>query len=528
VARLAPFASRFARRAMVCAVDHHAAQAGLWLLRQGGTAADAAVGASAVLAVTTQHMCGMGGDLFALVHDPAAGGTVAALNASGRSGSGADPDRLRDRGLSEMPFRSDISVVPVPGCVDGWMALHARFGRLPLPRVLESAIAYADDGFPTTQLLAASSSTVAGIPGASDYAAATRPGAVMKRPGVARTLRAIAEGGRAAFYEGEFGEGLLELGPDEYARQDLAEPNADWVEPLQLDAWGARLWTVPPNSQGYLTLAGAWIADGLELPDSAEDPLWAHLLIEAARHAAYDRVDVLHEHADGAALLDVNRLRPRRDAVDPRRAADLGGPEASRARGTIALCVIDQEGMGVSLIQSNATGFGSGLVEPRTGVFLQNRGIDFSLVPGHPAEYGPRRRPPHTLSPALVTDRTTGGLRMVLGTMGGDTQPQILLQLLARILQGGEPVGEAIAAPRWGLEGGSGPSGFGTWAGGGDVAVSLEPGAPAGWRTGLEDRRHRVASVARSHGHAHAIVRHVDCLEGASDPRALAGDAAGY
>ena len=300
------------------------------------------------------------------------------------------------------------------------------------------------------------------------------------------------------------------------------------MEPLSLDAWGARLWTAPPNSQGYLTLSGAWIAAGLELPDDAEDPLWAHLLIEAARQAAHDRAEVLHEHAGGAALLDASNLRARRDAVDPNRTTELSAPRASRASGTIALCVIDRDGMGVSLIQSNATGFGSGLVEARTGIFLQNRGIDFSLVPGHPAEYGPRRRPPHTLSPGLVTDPATGELKMVLGTMGGDTQPQILLQLLARTLHGGEPVGEAIAAPRWGLEGGSGPSGFRTWSDGGRVDVSLEPGSPPGWRSGLEDRGHRVVPATRNHGHAHAIVRHADSLEGASDPRALAGDAAGY
>jgi gamma-glutamyltranspeptidase/glutathione hydrolase len=525
--RLAPFTSRFARRAMVCAVDHHAAQAGVWMLRQGGNAADAAVATSAVLAVTTQHLCGMGGDLFALVHAPSEVEAPSALNASGRSGSGADPERLRRRGLQEMPPADDISAVPVPGCVDGWVALHGRFGRLPLRQVLEPAIAYAEDGFPATHLLVLMVPSVAGVPGSGDFVGATHPGALVRRPGVARTLRAIAEDGRQAFYEGEFGEGLVALGSGEYRQDDLVELNADWTEPLRIDAWGARLWTVPPNSQGYLTLAGTWIADGLELPDDADDPLWAHLLIEAARQAAYDRVDVLHEGADGQALLSSGRLGPRRDVIDPGRAAELGGGESYGPGGTIYLCAVDEDGMGVSLIQSNAAGFGSRLVETRTGIFLQNRGVGFSLVPGHPAEYGPRRRPPHTLSPALVTNPQNGDLMIVIGTMGGDSQPQILLQLLARILHNGEGVGEAIAAPRWILEAANNAGGFHTWDDRGRVEVALEQSAPPAWRPGLERLGHRVTS-ALNFGHAHAIVRRAGHLEGASDPRALAGEAAGY
>jgi gamma-glutamyltranspeptidase/glutathione hydrolase len=526
VARPAPFSSRFARRAMVCAVDHHAAQAGVWMLRQGGNALDAALAASAVLAVTTQHMCGLGGDLFALVHAPSESPVPLALNASGRSGSGADPERLRRRGLREMPMWGDVSAVPVPGYVDGWIALHQRVGSLPRHHLLEPAIRYAEDGFPATRLLAATAPSVAGLPGAGDFAGVERPGTVVRRPGVARTLRAIADHGRDGFYGSEFGEGLVALGAGEYTNDDLAESNADWVEPLQIDAWGRRLWTVPPNSQGYLTLSSAWIADGLALPDTA-DPLWAHLLIEASRQAGHDRVEVLHEGADGAALLSLDRLRPRRASIDPHRAAELGSDESYRPGGTTYLCAVDEHGMGVSLIQSNAAGFGSRLVEARTGIFLQNRGIGFSLVPGHPAEYGPRRRPPHTLAPALVTDAANGRLAMVIGTMGGDAQPQIVLQLLARILHNGEAVGDAIAAPRWTLEGPAGASAFQTWAEAGRVEVALEPDAPAQWRSGLEHRGHRV-TITQAHGHAHAIVCRGDHLEGASDPRALAGEAAGY
>lgn len=522
--RPAPFTSRYASSGMVCAVDHLASQAGLWMLRQGGNAVDAAVSASAVLAVTTQHMCGMGGDLFALVHEPGMS-EPAVLNASGRSGSGADAERLRSEGHRLMPAHGDIRSVPVPGCVDGWTALHNRFGRMPLGDVLAPAIGYAEEGFPASPLLAAVSHLVADLPGGGDFRQITRAGRKVRRPGVARTLRSVATEGREGFYEGEFGQGLLRIGQGEYEPADLSHPLADWVEPLAIDVWGRTLWTAPPNSQGYLALAAAWIASGLPLPGDPDDPTWAHLTIEAARQAAFDRNDVLHEHADGGALLTPSRLSPRRDAISVDRAAALGGTYAPG--GTIYLCAVDSDRMGVSLIQSNASGFGANIAESSTGIFLHNRGIGFTLEPGHPAEYGPRRRPPHTLAPALVT--TSGGdLDMVIGTMGADAQPQVLLQLLCRIVRGNEGVGDAIAAARWVLESVDDPSGFRTWANRGPVRVALEPSPPAAWADGLSRRGHEVRITVGNYGHAHAIACRRDHLEGASDPRALAGEAAGY
>ena len=528
MAVLAPFPTLYAPDGMVCAVDHLAAGAGVAMLRAGGTAADAAVAASAVLAVTTQHMCGMGGDLFALVHTGS--GPPVALNASGRAGSGADPQRLRDEGNTTMPFLGDIRSVPVPGCVDGWAALHGRFGRLPLAQVLEPARRYAADGFPASATLAAAAQRLGPVDHAEDFTEGgpLHPGDVVRRPGVARTLAAIAEGGRAAFYQGQFGADLLELGKGEYSQADLARSQADWVDALDTSAWGHGIWTVPPNSQGYLTLAGAWIAEKLELPGDPADPAWAHLTIEAARQAAHDRLAVLHEGADGRALVAPERLEPRLLAIDPDGAAPLGDDYAEG--GTIHLAAVDRDRMGVSLIQSNAAGFGSLLVVPGSRIFLQNRGIGFSLVAGHPAEYGPGRRPPHTLSPALVT-RPDGGLRHVIGTMGGDSQPQILLQLLARLLATRQSPGTAIAAGRWALAARAPGTGFDTWTGGGNVRVQIEGHAPRAWDEGLRQRGHavwRTDAFGHSFGHAHVIAVEEDHLAGASDPRARAGAASGY
>lgn len=465
----------------------------------------------------------MGGDLFALVHTPS-DEVPHALNASGRSGSGADPDAMRREGITSMPMRGDVRSVPVPGCVDGWVTLHGRFGRLPLAEVLEPARKYAADGFAASPLLAWSVFAIAEVAHRDDYPLDAKPGTLIRRPGVARALEAIGSEGRDAFYRGEFGRGLVALGRGEFTEDDLAEPDAEWVEPLRKSAWGHDLWTIPPNSQGYLTLASAWIANQLELPSDPDDPSWAHLLVEASRQAAFDRDDVLHEDADGAALLSEDRLAPRAGAIDPTKAAMLGDA-AQRGGGTMFLCAVDGDRMGVSLIQSNASGWGAHIVEPNTRIFLQDRGIGFSLQPGHPAEYGPRKRPPHTLAPALVTD-PSGVLSAVVGTMGGDSQPQILLQILARLLHSGSEPGEAVAAPRWVLGAQEGGGGFDTWRAHGQVRVEVENGAPEAWAAGLVDRGH-VVDTARNVGHAHLIVNRGDHVAGATDWRSFAGSASG-
>jgi gamma-glutamyltranspeptidase/glutathione hydrolase len=510
---------------MVCSVDHAASGAGVAMLRAGGSAADAAIATSAVLAVTSQHMCGMGGDLFALVHR--AGEAPDALCAAGRAGSGSDAAELRAAGHRTMPFRGDPRSAPIPGCVDGWCALHERHGRLPLRDVLEPARRAAAEGFAAAPLLALATVLIAQVDGADEYLppGGLAAGQLVRRPLVADALAAIAEGGRDAFYGEAFGDGLVALGAGLYSREDLARSQADWVTPIALDAWGHQIWTVPPPSQGYLAPSAAWIAQGLPLPENPDDDGWAHLLVESARWAGHDRPAVLHEGADGEALLDTARLGPRRDAIDPEAATAPDGPAAPG--GTIYLCATDADGVAVSLIQSNAADWGCHLVVPGTGIFLHNRGIGFSLDPGHPAELAPGRRPPHTLAPLLVT-HPDGSLAAVLGTMGGDSQPQVLLQLLARLLHHGQEPGTAISAARWIL--GRAGSGFETWTGAGAQRVELEAGAPSAWEAGLTRRGHEVRHLLprANVGHAHAIVvtKH-GTYAGASDARAGSGAAVG-
>jgi gamma-glutamyltranspeptidase/glutathione hydrolase len=235
---------------------------------------------------------------------------------------------------------------------------------------------------------------------------------------------------------------------------------------------------------------------------------------------------VLYEGADVASLFASEEIARRRALIDPNHRASIASPAG--AGDTMYLCAVDSERMGVSLIQSNAKGFGCNVFEPTTGIGLHNRGIGFSLVPGHPAEYGPRRRPPHTLAPALIT-HPDGSLRAVIGTMGGDAQPQILLQLVARLLRHNEGPGSVIGAPRWALIGSD--SGFDTWADPDGATVGIETTAPAEWGDALRERGHDVTEIDGifgTFGHAHVIEVTDDGLAGAADPRALIGAASGY
>ena len=523
-----PTGSTRARGAMVASADQLATQAGMSALARGGNAVDAAIATNAAIAVTAPHLCGMGGDLFALIHS---GGAVFALNATGRAGAGSDASRLRAEGHTEMPFRHDIRTVTVPGCVDGWCALHARFGCLPLIDLLAPAIRLAEDGFPASPLL------VGSLNGLDETAQATfaelvrqarRPGDLVRRPGVARALRAVAAGGRDAFYLGDFGEGLKQLGNGLYSDDDLRVASPEWVAPLSQPAFDKVLHTMPPNSQGYLTIGAAALVDQLSrehaLPSDPDDPQWAHLLIEAATVAGHDRPAVLHDQADGAALLA--RIVGDVGALNTQAASRVSTPTFDGD--TTYLCTVDDQRMGVSLINSNASGFGSWLVEPSTGINLHNRGLGFSLEEGHPAEIAPGRRPPHTLSPALATN-SDGSLAAVFGTMGGDGQPQILLQIATRLFLHGASPAAAINAGRWLLHGPV--TGFDTWTAPEGPHVIIEGHGASGWLEGLEQRGHDVrveAPYDSGFGHAHAIVvEESGTLAGAADPRSRIGSVAG-
>lgn len=534
---LVPFVSTLASRAAISSVDTLASAAGLEVLQRGGSAVDAAISANAVLAVTTQQSCGLGGDLFALVYEPSSEETpsaVRALNASGRAGSKVSAEALRQEGLTVMPFRGRMESVTVPGCVDGWLALHDRYGKLPFRELLLPAIHYAEEGFPASIGLADSVGMILSLENATEYRAAfargRKHGTVVRRPGIARTLTSLANLGREGFYGGEFGAELIKLGSEVFSAQDLKEPQAEWVEPLQIGAFSHRLWTAPANSQGYLGLLSAAISELLSLPRDPTNHDYAHILIEASRLAGFDRIDRLFDGADVRSLLSQDEIERRASLFSAK--ATISLPESYLKGDTTAITAIDEAGLGVVLIQSNAAGFGAHILTPSTQVFLHNRGIGFNLIPMHKGELRKQTRPPHTLSPIIATDKD-GGLRALIGSMGGDAQPQILLQLLTRVLHCGQSSAEAVAGGRFILTSRKArlASGFATWKESGRTTVKLEESCPSNWANDLASLGHDVSidlGEHRQYGHAHVLIKHDEYLEGAADPRSLGGACLGY
>jgi len=421
----------------------------------GGSAVDGAIAANAVLATVVPDTCGPGGDLFALVHVPG-DPTPAALNASGAAGSGTSAAALRAGGLDRLPSRHPASIT-IPGAVDGWMALHERFGRVPFETVLAAAIELAEEGFPVSRELAGSLGRVAELvadqPSAAELypdGAVPAPGDILRRPAFAATLRAIAEEGRDGFYSGPVADGIVAAAEGAIRPADLERPQAEWIEPLGAEVFGRQLWTMPPNSQGYLTPATLMAFALVEPPRDPMDPASIHLLVEIYRALAAERDDLVADPATAplpaAELLDPERLAAVTRQIDPNRAGRYRRPR-EQPGGTAYLCTYDAEGMGVSYIQSNFWGIGSGRSAGATGVWLQNRGAGFNLIPGHPNEYTPGRRPLHTLSPTLWTRE--GSLHLLLGTRGGHYQPQLLAQFAAAMFPAGLDLDDAQQLPRW-------------------------------------------------------------------------------
>ena len=454
---------------------------------------DAAIAATATQGVVAPETCGIGGDLFALVHRPG-WERPRALNASGRAGSLADPSVLRSLGLTEIPRDHPLSVT-VPGCVDGWAALSSELGRLPLSDVLSPAIEHAGEGFEvsTEQALAFAETAelYSGHAAVGEFYPDGRPvqrGEVVSRPALAATLQTIASSGRDAFYRGDPAADIVAELDGLISHEDLAPDHADWVEPISCEVADSTAWVIPPNSQGYLGPATLAVFEMLGPPADPDDPDWWHLLVEAFRAVAWERDDLVadpdHAPLPPHLLLDPERLARAAAAVDRGRAGTwpIGLGSAS---GTAYLCVVDEDGMAVSIIQSNYYGTGSAFGARRGGFLLHNRGGGFTLTPGHPNELLPGKRPLHTLSPTLWT----AGARAtwVIGTRGGAVQPQLVAQVAARTVLAGSTLESAQTAPRWTAEE------FGPFSA---SRLRVEPGVPGATLSALRDRGHVIEEVA--------------------------------
>lgn len=498
-----------------------ASQAAIEILDRGGNAVDAAIAANATLGVVAPETCGIGGDLFALIHGPGEDRPVA-LNSSGRAGEGARAAAIREQGYTEIPIESPYAVT-VPGCVDGWLELARSRGTLAIEQLLEPAIRHARYGFPASPELSISLQRLA--PSLAPQPAATglypngQPPAIgdlVNRPQLAETLSGIAAAGREGFYAGPVADAIVTATRGVLHHDDLARSQADWVDPISIDVMGWTGWTIPPNSQGYLTLAAAWLFEQLAPPHDPGDPAFTHAAIEAYRAVAWERDDFVSEPGYSAIpageLLDQRRLERRFAAINPERRNPWPTPHPAPG-GTAYLCVRDRDGTGISLIQSNYHGIGSRIGAGDRGFFLHDRGSGFNLEPGHANELGPGKRPLHTLSPTLWTEQSQ--LRMLLGTRGGDFQPQTLLQMLTYLRWAGLEPESAQTYPRWATQ---------EWRDR-DTTVSIEPHMPRPVLRGLERRGHDVAAAEgwmAGWGPVSVITCEDDNVRGAADPRVAA------
>jgi len=506
----------------VVAPHHLATAAGLAILRAGGHAVDAAIATNAVLGVVLPSGCGLGGDAFWLIWDEAAGRQTA-LNGSGRAPAAADPAALRASGLATLPYRGPLAIT-VPGAVRSWDDAHRRHGRLSRAEVLTPAIELAWAGFPAWDCFISAvevvlPDVVAALGSGSGFeqvyrphGRAWRPGERVRLPALASTLERLAEVGFGDFYAGEIAErqaaGLAAIGCA-IGGADLRDHTSTWTDPIATDYRGVRVTTHPPNSSGIVALELLNILETFEPPaafgpNGVDDARWVHLGIEAAKLAMADRDRYLTDPEFLEISIDtiVSKDHARRlaDLIDPERAARPPAATNPRGGGTIFLATVDAEGNAVSLIQSNYMGFGSGVVDPDTGIHYQNRGSYFSLDPDHPNVLAPGKRTLHTLLPGMLFRAGEQRPWVVTGSMGGDAQPQIHAQVVSGLVDGALDVATAVGAPRWFVDGAEhfAPP----------VNVRAERRYPAAILDALEAMGHPVTRTTPFNGllgHAHAI-----------------------
>jgi len=518
-----------------------ATEIGVATLKGGGSAVDAAIAANAALGLMEPTSCGIGGDLFAIVWD-AAGARLHGLNASGRAPLSLTREHFVHAGHEAIPERGPLAV-SVPGAVDGWCELNARFGRLPLRDLLAPSIDYARAGFSVTPVIGAAWSAGAQVlrdsPGFAEVfmpgGRAPAVGEPFANAALARAYEAIATDGRAAFYDGPIGAAIEQAvrGCGGFlGAEDLAAHRSEWVDPVSTTYRGWRVFELPPNGQGIAVLQMLNILEGFDL-GALE---WGgaphlHLLIEAKKLAFEDRARYYADQKFAAVpverLIAKDYAATRRALIDRERAALAPAHGKVGAGDTVYLAAADAAGNMVSLIQSNYMGFGSGVTVAPFGFGLQNRGSQFALDPTHANAYAPGKRPFHTIIPAFAI--RDGEALLAFGVMGAAMQPQGQVQVLSNIVDFGMNLQAAGDAPRVRHEGSTEPTGRKQLSAGG--TVHLEPGFEAAAIAGLRERGHRLgpAGGSAAFGGYQAIRRDVRAgvYSGASESR-KDGHAAGF
>jgi gamma-glutamyltranspeptidase/glutathione hydrolase len=441
-----------AQHGVVATSQPLATQAGLDLLRRGGSAVDAAIAANAVLGLVEPTGAGIGGDLFAIVWS-AEHRRLFGLNGSGRSPRRLALAEFAARGHEAVPERGPLSV-SVPGAVDGWFTLHERFGRIDMSDLLAPAIHYARSGFPVSEVIAGywaqDAARLADFPAFAEVfmpeGRAPTAGETFVNALLADSYALLAREGRASFYEGDVARAIETCMRDQGGfldRDDLRRHRSEWCDPVSTDYRGFEVWQLPPNGQGIAVLQMLNLLEGFDLSRMT----WGgtehlHLLVEAKRLAFEDRArhyaDPEFAAVPAAGLVSKAYADARRRLIRADQALDAprwGDPTALGAGDTVYLCAADIDGNMVSLIQSNYKGMGSGVTVPGCGFVLHNRGELFALDPEHPNCYAPGKRPFHTIIPGFVTRR--GEPHMAFGVMGADMQPQGHVQVLSNMIDFG-------------------------------------------------------------------------------------------
>jgi gamma-glutamyltranspeptidase / glutathione hydrolase len=520
------FATRsevLARHGMVCTSVPAATQVGIDILKRGGSAVDAAIAANATLGLMEPVSNGIGGDLFAIVYS-AKENKLYGINGSGRSPLGLSYEQMKAE-LDKLNRKTippqGMLPISVPGTVDAWSELHKKFGKLKLREILAPAVRYAEEGFPVTELIAYywafGPRLYKDLPGAfletytlDGKGRTPAKGDIFKNPALAKTLRAIGEKGRDAFYKGEIADKIdifMQQNGGFLRKIDFEKHTSTWVDPVSVNYRGYDVFELPPNGQGIATLQILNILEGFDLKALGRNsPDTLHAMVEAKKIAWADRAKFYADPAFAKiplkSLLSKEYAAERRKLIDPNHAAkkvEPGNPVLDQGD-TIYLCTADDEGNMVSLIQSNYRGMGSGIVVPGLGFMLHDRGELFSMEPGHANVYAPGKRPFHTIIPGFVMK--DGKPWEAFGVMGGGMQPQGHVQVLTNQIDFGLNVQEAGDASRWQHEGDNEPTGEKMENGG---YVNLESGIPAETQRELKKRGHDVRVDVGGYGGYQAI-----------------------
>jgi gamma-glutamyltranspeptidase / glutathione hydrolase len=496
-----PGRSMVAARSAAVATSHALASASaISVLARGGNAFDAAIAACAVLCVVESHMTGIGGDCFVLFR-PAATGRIQALNGSGRTPGAASIEELSGLGGAEIPRRSPQAIT-IPGAVDAWWRLHGDHGRLPWRELFAAAIDYAENGYPIAPRVAwdwaRERELIMSDPGLRGIVAPDGripvAGDIHRQPALAATLRTIADGGRAGFYEGKVAKslvGYLRAMGGRHSLEDFTSQHAEIVEPVSTDYRGYRIFECPPNGQGIAALVALNILRGLSL-ERLPEAEWLHLVCEAIKQGYAVRdgsiADPAHARVPVEAMLSEDFAARLRRNVTAGIARSVAPIEDVEHKDTTYLCAIDREGNAISFINSLFSPFGTGLAEPETGIFLHNRGTSFRSFPGHVNTYAARKRPMHTIIPGMIS--RDGRLVSAFGVMGGHYQAAGHVTLLSRIIDRGLDIQEAIDAPRVFPFGGK---------------LQIESSVPAALREALASAGHVLEPLDRPLGGAQCI-----------------------